>query len=167
MLPPSDMSCRSPMLADTSDVLRLSRDSAFVTGAYASLRRTTWFVELKIGVLVSQTCITSINLVRNYRFLMISLKIDVSLYCFDLGTYTYQNWAFGWHPGVWSKINLSHKARHRIQAEIIIFPLHYWAGVDSTSLPKSNCGKLSKLESLVDFGQWSSLLNRISAVAPP
>jgi len=55
-------------------------------------------------------------------------------------------------PGIWSKINFSHKVRYQIKAEVIIFPLHYWAGVDSTSPPRSSGGKLSKVESLVDFG---------------
>ena len=55
-------------------------------------------------------------------------------------------------PGIWSKINLSHKVRHRIKAEAIIFLLHYWSGVESNIPPRTNGGKLSKVESLVDFG---------------
>ena len=78
--------------------------------------------------------------------------IELSLYCFDLGTYAYQNRAFGCHPGVWSKINFSHKVRYRIKAEVISFLLHYWAGVDSTSPPRSNGGKLSNWRDLLDFG---------------
>ena len=34
-----------------------------------------------------------------------------SLHRFELGTYTYQNRHVGCHPGIWSKINFSHKVR--------------------------------------------------------
>ena len=76
----------------------------------------------------------------------------LSLYRFELGTWAYQNRHVGCHPGVWSKINFSHKVRYRIKAEVIIFLLRYWSGVDSTSLPRTNGAKLSKLEDLLDFG---------------
>ena len=81
-----------------------------------------------------------------------ALDKELSLYRFELGTWAYQNRHVGCHPGVWSKIKFSHKVRYRIKAEVISFLLHYWAGVDSTSPPRSNGGKLSKVESLVDFG---------------
>ena len=71
--------------------------------------------------------------------------------------YTYQIEYVFQTPSIWSKIDFSHKMRYQIKAEVIIFPLHYWSGVDSTSPPRSNGGKLSKMESLVDFGRWSSL----------
>ena len=86
-----------------------------------------------------------------------SIVHTLSLYCFDLGTYTYQNQAFGCHPSIWSKMNFSYKLRHRIKAELVIFLLHYSAGVDSTSTPRSSGGELNKVESLVGFGRWSSL----------
>ena len=46
------------------------------------------------------------------------------LYCFDLGAYTYKNQVFGCHPGIWLKINSSHKISYQIKAELIIFLLH-------------------------------------------
>ena len=81
----------------------------------------------------------------------------LSLYCFELGMYTYQNQPVGCHPAIWSKINFSHKVRYQIKAEVVIFLLHYWSGVESASLPRTNGRKLSKVESLLEFGQWSSL----------
>ena len=68
-----------------------------------------------------------------------------------------KNRAFGCHPGIWSKFNFSNKITYEIKAELIIVLLHYLAGVDSTSSPRSSGGKLSKVESLVAFGRWSSL----------
>ena len=76
----------------------------------------------------------------------------ISLYRFELGMSTYPYRAFGCHPGVWSKINFSQKVRYRIKAQVIIFLLRYWSGVDFTSLPRTNGAKLSKLESLLNFG---------------
>ena len=92
-------------------------------------------------------------------------NFKVSLYRFESSTHTYtyscirkyQNWHTGCHLRIWSKINFSHKVRYQIKAEVIIFPLHYWTGADSTSLLRSSGGKLSKVESLVDFGWLSSL----------
>ena len=55
-------------------------------------------------------------------------------------------------PSIWSKTNVSHKVRYQIKAEVVIFPVHHWAEIYSASLPRSNGGKLSKVESLVDFG---------------
>ena len=71
--------------------------------------------------------------------------------------YTHQVECVSQPPGFWSKINFSHKVRHRMKAEIIIFLLRYWAGVDSIVPPRTNGEKLSKVESLMDFGRWSSL----------
>ena len=61
----------------------------------------------------------------------------------------------GSHPGVWSKINFSHKVRYWIKGEVIIFLLRYWSGVESNRPPRTNGLKLSKAESLVDVG-WRS-----------
>ena len=38
-----------------------------------------------------------------------------------------------------------------MKAEFTIFPLYYWAGVDSTSLPRTIGGKFDNLEDLEDF----------------
>ena len=62
-------------------------------------------------------------------------------------------------PGIWSKINFSHKVRYRINPGVIIFLLRYLAGVDSTSPPRTNGGKLSKVAILMDFGQQLRLPN--------
>ena len=61
---------------------------------------------------------------KRIRISCVTLILKLSLCRFDLGTYTYQNWPVGCHPGIWSKINFSHKVRCRIKAEVIIFPLH-------------------------------------------
>ena len=83
---------------------------------------------------------------------IIQMGHALSLYRFELGTWAYQNRHVGCHPGIWSKIKFSHKVRYRIKAEVISFLLHYWAGVDSTSPPRSNGGKLSNWRDLLDFG---------------
>ena len=44
-------------------------------------------------------------------------------------TYTYQNKHIGCHPGIRSKVNFCHRARHRIKAEFVVFLLRYWLGV--------------------------------------
>ena len=71
------------------------------------------------------------------------------------GTYTYQNWHVGCHPGIWPKINSGHKIRYRIKAEVVIFLLRYWSGVESTDHPRINGRRLSKLESLSDVDRRS------------
>ena len=72
-------------------------------------------------------------------------------------TYTYQNWHVGCNPDIWSKVNSSYKERCWIKAELVIFPLHYSMGVNSTSTPRTDGEKLSKVESLLDFGRRLSL----------
>ena len=66
--------------------------------------------------------------------------------------YTYQIEYVSQTPRFWSKIDFSHKIRDRMKAEVIIFLLRYWSGVDTTSPPRPNGVKLSKLESLFNFG---------------
>ena len=83
----------------------------------------------------------------------------LSPYRSELGTYTYQIEYVSQIPIFWSKINVSHKVRYRMKAELIFFPLHYSTGVDSTRPPRTNGGKLSKVESLLDFGRRLSLPN--------
>ena len=54
-----------------------------------------------------------------------------------------------WYPFIvltWVRI------RTKIKAKLIIFPLHYSAGVGSITPLRTNVGKLSKVESLLDFG---------------
>ena len=69
--------------------------------------------------------------------------------------YTYQIEYVFETPGVWSKIKISCQLRNHMKAEVIIFPLHYWAGVDSTSPPRTIGGKFDNLEDLEDIGQRS------------
>ena len=74
--------------------------------------------------------------------------------------YAYQIEYVSQTPGFWSKVNFSHKVRYQIKAGVLIFLWRYYTGVDSTSLPSTNGGKLSKVESLMDFGRWWSLYLR-------
>ena len=77
---------------------------------------------------------------------------------FELGTYIYiPKSARRSSPRHLVKNQLSHEVRHQIKAEVIIFLLRYWPGVDSTSLSRTTGEKLSKVESLLDFGRLSSL----------
>ena len=76
----------------------------------------------------------------------------ISPYRSELGLYTYQIGHVSKKPSVWWKINFSHKVRYGIKAEVMIFLLRYWSGVESNSPPRTNGLKLSKAESLVDFG---------------
>ena len=69
----------------------------------------------------------------------------------DLGIRLYPEYVFQ-TPSFWSKINLSNKVRHQIKAEVMIFLLRYWSGVEFNSPLRTNGRKLSKAESLVDFG---------------
>ena len=81
----------------------------------------------------------------------IHVQIYVSLYRFDMGMCAHQNGHFGCHPGIWSKINISHKVRYQMKAELIIFSVHYLAGVNSPSPLRISGRELSKVESLLDF----------------
>ena len=76
-----------------------------------------------------------------------------------MGTYTYQIEYVGHTTGILPKINFSHKVRYRINPGVIIFLLRYLAGVDSTSPPRTNDGKLSKVAILMDFGRQLRLPN--------
>ena len=69
--------------------------------------------------------------------------------------YTYQIEYVGENPGVWSKIKISDQLRNHMKAEVTIFPLHYWAGVNSTIAPRTIGGKFNNLEDLEDIGQRS------------
>ena len=93
----------------------------------------------------------------SYEPRVVPFALILSPYSSESGMYTYQIEYVFQTPSFWSKINFSHKVRHRIKAEVIIFLLHYWAGANSTSPLRCNGGKLSPVESLVDFGRWASL----------
>ena len=51
-----------------------------------------------------------------------------------------------------------------MKAEFTIFPLHYWAGVDSTSPPRTIGGKFDNLEDLEDLRRRLILAKNIPVI---
>ena len=87
----------------------------------------------------------------SYEPRVVPFALILSPYSSESGMYTYQIECVFQNPSIWSKMKFSHKVRYQIKDKVIIFPLHYWTGIDSTSPLRSNGGKLRKVESLVDF----------------
>ena len=57
------------------------------------------------------------------------MYLYVSPYSSESGMYTYQIEYVFQIPSIWSKTNFSHKVRHQIKAEVIIFLLRHWSEV--------------------------------------